>query len=43
MDNREFQAVTLNVNGLTSPIKRAKMKAKKEKSQIVFWQETHLI
>lgn len=44
MGEREFHVVTLNVNGLTSPIKRAKMiaKAKKEKSQIVFWQETHL-
>lgn len=45
MGDREFQVVTLNVNGLTSPIERAKMiaKAKKEKSKIVLWQETHLI
>lgn len=47
MGDREFQVVTPNVNGLNYHlylIKRAKMifKAKKEKSQIVFWQETHL-
>lgn len=45
MGDREFQVVTPNVNGLKYHlylIKRAKMiaKAKKEKSQIVFWQET---
>lgn len=34
-----FKLSTLNVNGLSSPIKRGKMiaKAKKEKSQIVFF------
>ncbi len=44
MGDREFQVVTLNVNGLTSPIERAKMiaKVKKEKSKIIFWPETHL-
>ncbi len=44
MHNKEFKVVTLNVNGLTSPIKRGKMlsKAKREKAQIIFWQETHL-
>lgn len=44
MYNKEFKVVTLNVNGLTSPIKRGKMisKVKREKAQIIFWQETHL-
>lgn len=44
MHNKDFKVVTLNVNGLTSPIKRGKMKskAKREKAQIIFWQETHL-
>lgn len=45
MHNKEFKVVTLNVNGLTSPIKRGKMlsKAKREKAQIILWQETHLM
>lgn len=40
----EIKLMTLNVNGLGSPIKRAKVMAKirKEKSQINFLQETHL-
>ena len=38
------KVVSLNVNGLSNPIKRAKFMAKfrKEKIQVVFLQETHL-
>lgn len=44
MHNKEFKVITLNVNGLTSPIKRSKIisKVKREKAQIIFCQETHL-
>lgn len=33
-----------NVNGLHNPIKRSKIiaKMKREKLQVIFWQETHL-
>lgn len=41
MGKREFQVATHHVNVFTTPVKRAKMiaKAKKDKSQIVFWEE----
>lgn len=44
MSNQEYKIITLNVNGLQNPIKRSKLitKMKREKQQIVFWQETHL-
>lgn len=44
MQYKQYKVITLNVNGITSPIKRSKLlsKAKKEMAQIVFWQETHL-
>lgn len=39
-----YKVITLNVNGLNNPIKRSKMvaKMKREKQDIIFWQETHL-
>lgn len=41
---RNFKIVSLNVNGLINPIKRDKIitKMKREKKQIIFFQETHL-
>lgn len=44
MHHHEYKIVTLNVNGLHNPIKRSKIiaKMKREKLQVVFWQETHL-
>lgn len=44
MRYQEYRIVTLNVNGLLSPIKRSKLvaKMKREKKLIFFWQETHL-
>lgn len=40
----ELKVLSLNVNGLGNPVKRAKImtKLKKEKTQINFLQETHL-
>ena len=42
--DQEYKIVTLNVNGLHNPIKMSKIiaKIKREKLQVVFWQETHL-
>lgn len=39
-----YKAITLNVNELHNPIKRSKAIAKmrREKQDIIFWQETHL-
>ena len=44
MHRQEYKIVTLTVNGLHNPIKRSKIiaKMKREKLQVVFWQETHL-
>lgn len=44
MRGQEYKLVTLNVNGIHSPIKRSKIiaKMKQEKIQIINWQETHL-
>lgn len=44
MQYQEYRVVTLNVNGLHRPIKRAKViaKMKREKQHVIFWQETHL-
>lgn len=44
MQYEGVKVVSLNVNGLSSPIKRGKFMAKfrKEKNQVVFLQETHL-
>ena len=44
MHQQEYKIVTLNVNGLHNPIKRSKIiaKMKREKVQVMFWQETHL-
>lgn len=44
MSSQEYKIITLNVNGLQNPIKRSKLitKMKREKQQIIFWQETHL-
>ena len=44
MNLQHYNLVSLNVNGLNSPIKRSKMiaKMKREKVNIAFWQETHL-
>lgn len=41
---RYVKIISLNVNGLNNPIKRSKViaKLKREKSQIIFLQETHL-
>ena len=41
---RDYKLVSLNVNGLNHPIKRSKVmaKMKKEKNEIIFFQETHL-
>lgn len=42
--NEEIKIMSLNVNGIGNPVKRAKIitKIKKEKTQIAFLQETHL-
>ena len=42
--NKEFKVITLNFNGLSTPVKRSKVisKIKREKAQNIFWQETHL-
>jgi exonuclease III len=44
MHRQEYKVVTLNVNGLHNPIKRSQIiaKMKREKQQIIYWQETHL-
>lgn len=44
MYHQEYKMVTLNVKGLHNPIKRSKIiaKMKREKLQVIFWQETHL-
>lgn len=44
MGYQEYRVITLNVNGLHNPIKRSRVisKMKREKVQIIFWQETHL-
>lgn len=44
MHHREFKVISLNVNGLGSAIKRSKViaKMKRERVDILFWQETHL-
>uniref|UniRef100_A0A3Q3BC05 ribonuclease H n=1 Tax=Kryptolebias marmoratus TaxID=37003 RepID=A0A3Q3BC05_KRYMA len=41
---QQYKVITLNVNGLHNPIKRSKAlaKMKREKQDIIFWQETHL-
>lgn len=42
MYHHEYRVITLNVNGLNNPIKRSKAiaKIKREKQDIIFWQET---
>ena len=44
MSNKVFKVISLNVNGLLTPVKRSKViaKIKREKAQIIFCQETHL-
>lgn len=44
MNNNLVKCISLNVNGITSPVKRSRIlsKAKKEQAQVVFLQETHL-
>uniref|UniRef100_A0A3B1K1Q0 Reverse transcriptase domain-containing protein n=1 Tax=Astyanax mexicanus TaxID=7994 RepID=A0A3B1K1Q0_ASTMX len=44
MHYQRYNILSLNVNGLNNPIKRSKMlaKIKREKIDIIFWQETHL-
>lgn len=44
MHHQEYKIVTLNVSGLLNPIKRSKIitKMKREKLQLIYWQETHL-
>ena len=44
MPHQKYRIITLNVNGLHKPIKRSKViaKMKREKQDIIFWQETHL-
>lgn len=44
MIHQTNKVITLNVNGLHNPIKRSKTiaKMKREKQDIIFWQETHL-
>jgi len=44
MVHQTYKVITLNVNGLHNPIKRSKTiaKMKREKQDIIFWQETHL-
>lgn len=39
-----YKVITLNVNGLHNPMKRSKTiaKMKREKQDIIFWQETSL-
>jgi exonuclease III len=44
MGYQEYRVISLNVNGLHNPVKRSKViaKMKREKLEIIFWQETHL-
>lgn len=44
MHGQEYKIITLNVNGLHNPIKRSRIiaKMKRERIQVIFWQETHL-
>lgn len=44
MEKQHYKVITLNINGLHSPIKRSKAlsKMKREKCDIIFWQETHI-
>lgn len=44
MSFQEYRIISLNVNGLQNPIKRKKIatKMRRERHDIVFWQETHL-
>ena len=44
MGSRDLKIASLNVNGLSSPIKRSRVlaKMKKDKTQVVFLQETHM-
>lgn len=44
MTRQKYNFITFNVNGLRSPIKRSKViaKMKREKQDVIFWQETHL-
>ena len=44
MQNRSLKIVSFNINGIHSPVKRAKIlsKLKKDKIQIAFLQESHL-
>lgn len=39
-----YNILSWNVNGLTNPVKRSKMiaKVKRDRVNIVFWQETHM-
>lgn len=41
---QEYKIMTLNVNGLHNVVKRSRAiaKIKREKTNIIFWQETHL-
>ena len=45
MQHSQLKMVSLNVNSLNNPMKRGKVIAKliKEKSQVSFLQETHLL
>lgn len=44
MTRDKYNFITLNVNGLHNPVKRGKViaKMKREKQDVIFWQETHL-
>lgn len=44
MTREKYNFITLNVNGLHNPVKRGKViaKMKREKQDVIFWQETHL-
>lgn len=45
MNRQKYNFITLNLNGLHNPIKRSKViaKMKREKQDVIFWQETHLL
>lgn len=44
MEKQYYKVITLNINGLHNPIKRSKAiaKMKRERYDIIFWQETHI-
>ena len=44
MGSRSLKIISLNVNGLSNPVKRSRVLAKlrRDKSQVIFLQETHM-